>query len=96
MLGFLARYRAFLAAKALPLKGLGWANELKYQLTPWMIVPLFTAASCWALSASDVVWLWSMRAAICIMTVGCGLVIWEFLILPIYDEFKCSREQQER
>jgi len=90
------RYRSYLRRKALPLDGLALINEMRWQLIPWVALPIVSLGICKILGISGAAETWSVGPFLCLSIVGFALVSWEFFLSPLRNDFADAREQAKR
>ncbi len=92
----ISRYRAYLAQKALPLDGLALSMEAKTQLLPWFGLLLMPIVVCKATGAVESVFNWLLGLTAVISLVGASMVLWEFILIPIRDDYRGARNSRDR
>ena len=91
-----SRYRAYLKRKAFPLDGLALVTEMRTQLLPSVLPPFAVLGVCRLLGASDGVERWLMLGSLCMSTAAFVLVVWEFFLSPLRDDFVEARARAKR
>lgn len=92
----ITHYRAYLAAKALPLDGLELSLEARWLMLPW-IAPLIILAGVGVVAhPADTVMSWAFGILGGISLVGLSLVLWEFIVKPLRNDWRGARGKQDR
>ena len=95
MLQFIKRYRAYLIRRAELCSGAGLISEARCQGVPWLALPLPVWALCWLVGAPRPVERWALGLAIAMTLVGYSLVLWEFFVIPVRNDFRRARGRSE-
>jgi hypothetical protein len=89
MSGLISRYRAYLSTKSGPLDGgPELIGEARWQLLPWLAPPLAPTGLCALLHAPYAICMWTLVGGVCVSAIGSSLVIWEFIAIPLRNDFR--------